>query len=415
LVEASNAAQAWAEGGDSRRLGRWLDRALDPDGVPTTLPLPAWRPALATIADALARRPEGWPERFDAAIEGWFRALLRVSRPDGTTALSGPVANPSASGPLFRRWAERLSDPGLGTVVDWWFPGPLRRHAPPPLPADSRPDRVLAALRADWRRDGDFLVIDHRARANSTPFELTARGVPWLGPEWSHGDAAVDQPTPTRPRPVRWASQSAADYLEWSWRSGRARVVRSAVLLRGRRLAILAEQWDGPGDPGALRFGLGPEIRGERWETSDGVTLSAPRGRGSAQVVPISLPASSRIAGGGGSIEVDDRAIVLRQPAAERARRTWRAVVASWDPIRNRKTPIWRTLTVTVRSRVCPTDVAFGARISWGRDETLLIYRSLARPDLRSLLGHQTAARFLVGVFTAAGEVEPLLKVVDGA
>jgi hypothetical protein len=72
-------------------------------------------------------------------------------------------------------------------------------------------------------------------------------------------------------------------------------------------------------------------------------------------------------------------------------------------------------LTVTVRSRVCPTDVAFGARISWGRDETLLIYRSLARPDLRSVLGHQTAARFLVGVFTAAGEVEPLLKVVDGA
>ena len=51
--------------------------------------------------------------------------------------------------------------------------------------------------------------------------------------------------------------------------------------------------------------------------------------------------------------------------------------------------------------------------MTWGRDETLVVYRSLARPGLRAFLGHQTRARFLVGLFTAEGEVEPLVKVED--
>jgi hypothetical protein len=71
---------------------------------------------------------------------------------------------------------------------------------------------------------------------------------------------------------------------------------------------------------------------------------------------------------------------------------------------------MWRTLTVTEKSQACPPDVAFGARISWGvGQEGLLIYRSLARPALRAVLGHQTKARFLIGRFTEDGDVEPLL------
>jgi hypothetical protein len=83
----------------------------------------------------------------------------------------------------------------------------------------------------------------------------------------------------------------------------------------------------------------------------------------------------------------------------------------SWDPLRNRQTIRWRILSVAERSRVCRPETAFGARISWGRDETLLIYRSLARPTLRSVLGYQTCARFLVARFDQEGNVVPIVKI----
>jgi hypothetical protein len=66
---------------------------------------------------------------------------------------------------------------------------------------------------------------------------------------------------------------------------------------------------------------------------------------------------------------------------------------------------------VSQNSKACAPETAFAARISWGRNETLLIYRSLAKPALRSFLGHQTRARFLIGLFSSEGEVEPLVKI----
>jgi hypothetical protein len=68
-------------------------------------------------------------------------------------------------------------------------------------------------------------------------------------------------------------------------------------------------------------------------------------------------------------------------------------------------------LTVSEKSRICPPDVAFAARITWGRSETLVVYRSLALPAIRTFLGYQTHARFLVGLFShESGDVEPLLN-----
>jgi hypothetical protein len=68
-------------------------------------------------------------------------------------------------------------------------------------------------------------------------------------------------------------------------------------------------------------------------------------------------------------------------------------------------------LTVAQDSKVCAQDVAFAVRVSWGRDDTLIIYRSLGPSAPRSFLGYQTKARFLLGQFTNEGNVEPLLSV----
>ncbi|MCA1685395.1 MAG: hypothetical protein LC745_05315, partial [Planctomycetia bacterium] len=277
MLRLERSVGLWIDRGREAPLGRWLERELDPDGVPRRLPVGEWAEGLRVLAAAIAGRPAGWPERFDARAEGWFRAVLRFSRPDGSPVF-GPQGAVDGRRGLFREWAGRLSDPGLSTVLDWWFPGPSHegRHAPPPLPADGRPDRPLAILRANWVRDGDLVAVDHRAAGVASRFELFGMGRTWLGPSWTSGGADA---TGSRARPMHWGSHGSADVVEWSFRAGPARVVRTAVLLRGRRLALLGEQWDGPGEPGGLRIQLADGVEARPIPESRGLALAAVRGR----------------------------------------------------------------------------------------------------------------------------------------
>jgi len=405
------ALAVWVDQGQGRLLSLWLAVELDPDGVPLRLPVPEWAEGLRLLAWGHDRRPGVWPDAFDSSAEGWFRALLRFSRPGGASAFGGP-ADRRPSRRLLRAWAERLSDPGLQTVVDWWFPRDVEgRHSPPPLPADARPDRPLAVLRANWARDGDFLAVDHREPGPTTRFELFGRGRPWLGPHWTTtGPDGVPPSAASIAVPGLWVSQGSADAAEWSYRVGPARVVRTAVLLRGRRLALVAEQWDGPGDPGSIRLGLADGVTAAPLADGRGLGLSAHRGRSTARVLAIGLPKSPDPTDRG-ALTVEGREVVLSRPAAGPERRSWRVLLVSWDARRNRRPVQWRSLTVSENSEVCAPDVAAAVRVSWGPGETLLIYRSLARPGLRAFLGHQTRARFLVALFTPEGEVEPLVKV----
>jgi hypothetical protein len=136
--------------------------------------------------------------------------------------------------------------------------------------------------------------------------------------------------------------------------------------------------------------------------------LSDSKRRASAQVLPIGLPclpyATDR-----GRFQVEGRELALTQASA--GRRCWLPLLVSWDPARNRKAVDWRILTVSERSRAVPTDRAYAARVSWGRDETYVVYRSLAPPAPRAFLGYQTRARFLFGQFTTDGTVKPILTV----
>jgi hypothetical protein len=126
-------------------------------------------------------------------------------------------------------------------------------------------------------------------------------------------------------------------------------------------------------------------------------------------VLPLALPAlpypSER-----GSIEIDGRSLVLRQRTE--GKRAWLPLLVSWNPERNRKPVRWRVLTVTERSTVLGPHLAMAIRVSWGSD-SLVFFRSLNRTDRRAFLGHPTAARFLVGLFTKKGDVKKLFSVGD--
>ncbi len=408
LDRLSRAVDSWVQQGDARPLTRWLDRELDSEGVPIRLAIPAWQECLAILTQAKDRK-RAWPDGWKSRLSQLLLASLRFARPDGSPAAE--AAEPDRirlTTATWREWADWSSGTGIARVLRGWFaPGKPERGAPP-LSAWSSSHRVLSILRADWRADGDFLAIDHRDARSSCRFELFGGGHPWLGPRWSWGAETV--PT-SRPRRRTWITGASADLAEWSYRVGTIQVTPSDLLLRGRGLALVsiqAESRVAGGGPVCMRLALPPLVAATTMETCRAVVLTAPKRRGSVQVLPIGLPClpypTDR-----GQFRVEGRELVLQQSSP--GRRCWLPLLVSWDSDRNRKTLHWRVLTVSERARAVRNDRAFAARLSWGRDETYVIYRSLGPPAPRAFLGYQTRARFLLGQFTTGGDVKPILSV----
>jgi hypothetical protein len=281
-------------------------------------------------------------------------------------------------------------------------------HPPGALAAWASRNRVLAVLRADGRATADFLAIDHRHARSDCRIELFGAGRSWLGPLWTVDGEAGTTP---RPRPQAWISTSAAALAEWSSRAGVLRLTRSIVLLRARRLALLAvlvERSSRLSQGHEVRVSLPPAVMAMPDKDSRAFRLLEPKKRGSALVLPIGLPCAA-YATDRGQFQTEGDALVLNQTAM--GRRSWLPLLVSWDSLRNRGDVCWRILTVSERSRIVSPDRAFATRVSWGRHETYVIYRSLGPPAIRAFLGHHTRARFLVGLFTSDGTVDPILEV----
>jgi hypothetical protein len=188
-------------------------------------------------------------------------------------------------------------------------------------------------------------------------------------------------------------------------------VTRSILLLRGLRLAllsILVERKTPAANPSGFRIACPSALAVAPVEGCRALLLSQPPSRGTAQVVPIGLPSvvydtpEGRLAADGGEL-------VLTQ--ASIGRRTWLPLLVSWDGSRHHSRLHWRVLTVSEQSRVVGTDRAVAVRVSWGRRETLVIYRSLAAPAPRVFLGHRFDDRLMVGRFTQKkGTIEPIFR-----
>jgi hypothetical protein len=409
LESLARAVQDWVDQRRERALRRWLNHEVNSEGVPVRLRIARWPECLERLVE-VERRGGEWPEGCEAQVRGLILASLRFTRPDGrpTMSFAGEECGASLAGTA-ADWADSHRGTGIARVLRWWFAPGRKEHAPPPIPAWSAPDRVLAALRPDWSAEGDFLAIDHRDPRSPCLFELFGAGHSWLGPQWNVDGVEALR---SRPRPRVWLTGSLADLAEWSYRAGPVRVTQSAMLIRGRRLALLSALVEGrelSSAPGwAMRLGLPPGVAAAPVEGCRALSLSQSLHRGSAHVLPMGLPCRPYPTDRGRFL-AEGPALMLNQAAT--GRRCWFPLLVSWEPGRHRKTLHWRILTVSERSRAVPPDRAFAARVSWGRDETYVIYRSLGTPATRAFLGYQTQARFLFGEFTTDGEVKPILTV----
>ena len=327
-------------------------------------------------------------------------AILRFSRPDGSTATvfrqpggSGLVTPVCATGRAPRR------APASGTCWNAGCRGRGTGNSPRiAVRGAARSGSWRSCGPTGWRRaiSSSSTIATATARAE---FDLFGGGRSWLGPSWTiDGEAADD----IAPKPTSWISSNAAGLAEWSYRAGDARITQTALLLRGRRLALLTvlfedrsaltrdlqvRIWSAGRDCGGTGRGL-PRHPADRAEEAGWSAGAADRA-----ALPVVPQRSRRVSGPGRRTRPEAR---LGRPALLAA--AARFVGPATQPQRLQ----WRVLTVSERSRIVPPDRAFAARVSWGRDETYVIYRSLAPPASRAFLGYQTRARFLVGSFTTA-------------
>ncbi|WP_337176411.1 hypothetical protein [Paludisphaera sp.] len=366
-------------------MREWLGRELDPSGAPVGLPLAEWALALQALAESRRGRA-GWPEDLDARVIGFVRALLRFSRPGGATATARDI--PPAPRAFWGEIAKAFPAEDVGRVLSWWSPrrGDDPGHVPPP-PGWSATDRTLGVLRADWTARGDLLAFDQR-EGSTTRFELFGSGVSWLGPRWWSASDGSEAPAEATAR----ESGVNADVAEWSFRSGGREVTRLALMLHGRKLALLADLHDAGDATMGLEVPAG--LTHEDGETPGSATLRPGKAGRSARAI-LMTP---------GRAEFDEGARRVWLSGASR----WLPLLVSWDHARNRKRLAVVELTVAEGGKRCPSDVAWAARASWGLGETFVFYRSLGPTARRSFLGCSTTARLLVGRFTPEGDVEPI-------
>jgi hypothetical protein len=408
LSALKRALDAWCRYGNEQPLTRWFNRELDSEGALMHLDITEWRDCVKYLLESEPQE-RVWPVGCLEPLTKLLRAVLWYSRPDGTPGMV--FAPAEANGRI--AWSSLLDsnlckDPAIARTIKPWLSNRTNGRGEHAVADWGTPNRALAMLRPGWPEEVDFVAIDHRAAGSACRFELFGGGRSWLGPTWEVG---AETGGGGIPRPRSWTSDPSGTLAEWSYRAGEVRITQSALVLRGRSLALLAafvEKRSALSSCPRVNVSLPPGILAEPIENSRALSLAHSSKRGSAQVLPIGLP-SLAYATERGDFRVQDGALVLSQ--SSHGRRCWLPLLVSWDSRRNRKELHWRILSVSEKSRNVPADRAFAVRVSWGRNETYLIYHSLAKPAARAFLGHQTTARFLVGLFKPDGTVEPIMRI----
>ena len=402
------ALEAWVRHGNEQPLTRWLTRELDKQGVPIRLPIVDWPMCVESVLKTQSSGRE-WPKPWAEPITRLIQATCWFTHRNGLPVTGLNATKPkkpadwislkSANGQP-ARCGDRTSENIVSTMNN------SDSHGALPEWAGSK--RVVGVLRPGWPAEDDLLAIDHRKPGALCDFELYGAGQSWLGPAWGSDLSNAGDSTP---RPQTWFSSPTGSVAEWAYRAEQGRVTQTALILAGCSLALLSiilESRIPYHSATGMSVSLAPGVLAGPCEGSRGILLKPSRRRGSAQVLPIGLPSLPYPTERGNLVANEDMINLKQAPAG---RLCWLPLLVSWDPRRHRKPVHWRALSISEQSRNVSVDRAFAARVSWGRDETYVIYRSFAKPAPCAFLGHQTTSRLLVGRFTPEGAVEPILMI----
>lgn len=412
--------------GPCRKLARSARRALsaglvdllDGGGLPQGRYLGLLRPLLAcwtrcrALGNALSK--DCWSAAAQTQYEWLVRMALRLTRHDGTHALSRGAAG---------AWCRELAEAALRlggneedeAIAALLLPGRkkadaarVKKAALPKAPVHSE-WACTGVLSPGWSRSDPRLVAVYTGQ--SVRIELDClRDVLWSG-VWELEvcqDGAPAEPS-SGWEEVCWASDEEGDYLELEIAlGGGLRVQRQIFLARKDRFLFLADAILST-RPARLQYRSRlPLAEGISFRPAARTWEGFLEGRKAAAVVlPLALPEwrSDRrvdtLAATGGGLELCRSA---------RGSALYCPLFFDLKPRRLTRPLSWRQLTVAQNLAIQPEEVAVGYRVMLGKQQWL-IYRSLAQPANRTLLGHNLSTEMLIGRFERSGEIDPLVEI----
>ncbi|NQT16115.1 MAG: hypothetical protein HQ582_25385 [Planctomycetes bacterium] len=409
-----------------RRLGRDARSALsaglvdllDGEGLPHAERLDLMRPLLAcwtrcrAVGNELTKGP--WNERAQIQYEWLIRGALRLTRHDGAHVLS---RGPSGT------WCEELfaaavhfdedrDDEAIaGLVLPNRSKSDRARSAGRPLPDAAAHSEwaAVAVLRPDWSPDAPRLSVTYAGQSVQLELECE-RDVLWSG-LWDlevRRDGEVLLPDSDW-ESLCWLSDKDVDYLELGITlQGGVRVQRHVLLAREDRVLLLADAVLGDRRAQLAYRGSLPLVDGVSYQPADESREGFLVGRGrSALVLPLAL-SEWRTGARCDSLDSTPGGLELRQQAEGCS--LFAPLLFDLKPRRMTRRLTWRQLTVAENLEIQPHDVAVGYRVAIGNQQWLL-YRSLARPANRTVLGHNLATEMLMARFDRKGNVTPLAEI----
>jgi len=402
--------------GAHAELSRGLADILDGEGLPNSQHWDIYRPLLACWTRARAigsRRPEGcWDQNADEQYRWLVEHALRVSRPDGSQVLTSDSAG-RWNGKLIKSARRLLADEAIDSMAR--LSNPNKKSTTPSL-ADALPTPAVhsewaefACLRSDWPRFSPRLSVAYAGRQVRSEFSV-GKHLLWSG-DWGLDVQCDGLPAEqvSNWEEVCWVSDDDVDYVEIECRlTGDLRVQRQILLAKQQQFLFLADAVLGP-HVAALEhtstFPLTDETAFDPAnETREGrLTTGKPR----ALVMPLALP-EWRSDVRAGALAVSPRGLELRQHGQRQC--LFSPLFIDFDAKRSSKPATWRQLTVAEARVNQPADVAVGFRVQVGKTQWV-IYRSLARQAVRTVLGQNLSTEFLIGRFRSTGDVDTLLEI----
>ncbi len=271
----------------------------------------------------------------------------------------------------------------------------------------------LAILSNGWDAKACRALVDY-----SKPemrIEIESQGRPLFSGRWATEtllDGKQLEPTGEWEQQC-WSSDEDCDFLDLAIDlKGGARLERQILLGKEEGFLLLHDILHAPKDmAGEWCHHMGLPLHdgtlfAPEPETRDGRLVDA-RGATRAALLPLALAEwrvetrGGELASSGAELQLDHRATGARLSCP------------LWIDLRSKraaKKRTWRQLTVAESLEPVSKEVAAGYRVQSG-DSQWLLYRSLAPPANRTLLGQNSSAEMLIGRFLRTGELEDLIEV----
>ena len=335
--------------------------------------------------------PEGTPLLGLPHAEVWTPDFLRT-----ILNVGGDKADASAAKSLF---SKRLTE-GFKA----------KKHDDVPESSDNCEWAGVAYMRTEWERNAPVLAIDYSSP--DLQLECWAGRQRLLAGTWTW-ETTLDG---KRLEPIGswdescWFSDQDVDYVELSMElTDGARLERQILLARDEMFLLLADyviDTRGGQLSHRYRLPLDAEITFEPEQETQECLLTARKTI--ARVLPLALP-EWRCDPRFGQLTANNGRLQLEQQC--KGKNLACPLLIDLKKSRSNKACTWRHLTIAQSLEIQSNDVAVGYRAQCGKDQWL-IYRSLAEPANRTLLGQNLSNECLVARFlTPEGEIDQLLEI----